>query len=66
MQKDFLGHGREDISKTLFLFPITLIGEMVFSTDIYKLFTCPTRKALSGLIQVPNQLLFQGEIFHFL
>ena len=26
----------------------------------------PNEKALSGLIQVPNQLLFQGEIFHFL
>ena len=37
MQKDFLGHGGEHISKNIFLFPISLIGEMVFSTNIYKL-----------------------------
>ena len=36
MQKDFLGHGGEHISKNISLFPISLIGEMVFSTNIYK------------------------------
>ena len=36
MQKDFLGHGGEHISKNIFLFPISLIGEMVFSTNISK------------------------------
>ena len=66
MQKDFLGHGGEHISKNIFLFPISLIEEMVFSTNIYKLVLAQREKDFQGLIQVPNQLLFQGEIFHFL
>ena len=37
MQKDLLDHGG-DTSQKSFLFPIRLIGEMVFSTQIYNLF----------------------------
>ena len=42
MQKDLLDHGGGGgggghISKNIFLFPISLIGEIVFSTQIYNL-----------------------------
>ena len=48
MQKDFLGHGGEHISKNIFLFPISLIGEMVFSTNIYKLVLAQREKHFQG------------------
>ena len=53
MQKDFLGHGGgggggEHISKIFFLFPISLIGEIVFSTNIYKLVLAKREKHFQG------------------
>ena len=53
MQKDFLGHGGGEgggghISKNIFLFPISLIREMVFSTNIYKLVLAQREKGFQG------------------
>ena len=50
MQKDFLGHRGEHISKNIFLFPIhvSLIGEMVFSTNIYRLVLAQREKHFQG------------------
>ena len=50
MQKDFLGHGGGGGThpKNIFLFPISLIGEMVFSTNIYKLVLAQREKHFQG------------------
>ena len=53
MQKDFLGHGGGGggggtCLKKNFLFPISLIGEMVFSTNIYKLILAQREKHFHG------------------
>ena len=65
MEKDFLGHGGEHISKNVFLFPISLIGEMVFSTNIYKLVLAQREKHFQGLFKYQTNYCFKGIFFIF-
>ena len=65
MQKDFLGHAGEQISKNIFLFPISLIGEMVFSTNIYKLVLTQREKHFQGLFKYQTNYCFKENFFIF-
>ena len=66
MQKEFLGHGGgEHISKNIFLFPISLIGEMVFSTNIYKFVLAQREKHFHGQFKYQTNYCFKGKIFIF-
>ena len=63
MQKDFvdLGGRGEHILRKLFLFPIYLIGGIIF----FQKGTPSAKKTNFGIIQEPDQLLFRRDFFSF-
>ena len=60
--KRLFGGGGGDIFKKIFLFPVCLIGEIIFSPNFQK-GTSATKKTNFGIIREPDQLLFRRDFF---